>query len=221
MHDEYTARLSDYIDGEDLDPTGRADIDAHLAACSACRELVAELRAVAAHASSLVDTPPTANLWPGIAERIGAPSALRVHPRTARRISFTIPQLVAAGLALMVVSGAMVWVSKVGGPRADIKPVAAGDPFAEPVVANFADAHYDQAIADLERVLEAGRDRLDPQTVRVLEENLLAIDRAIEQSRRALNDDPANTFLNTHLAAARKKKLALLRSATALASNRS
>jgi hypothetical protein len=53
--------------------------------------------------------------------------------------------------------------------------------------------------------------------VRVLEDNLGAIDRAIEQSRQALGADPANLFLNTHLAAARQRKLALLRSATALA----
>ena len=55
----------------------------------------------------------------------------------------------------------------------------------------------------------------------MLEENLLAIDRAIEQSRAALTKDPANRFLNTHLASARQRKLALLRSATALASSKS
>jgi hypothetical protein len=51
----------------------------------------------------------------------------------------------------------------------------------------------------------------------VLEENLAAIDRAIDQSRRALAADPANVYLNTHLASARQQKIALLRRASALA----
>jgi len=203
-------------------------------ACSACRAIVADLKAVAARASSLPDAPPSANLWPGIAKRLGAATVVPFQARAPRRISFTIPQLVAASLALMVLSGAMVWLSKVGGARTDVGPVAAVDRMdqsdrVEPadlvpanlVPANFADAHYEQAVADLQKALEAGRDQLDPQTVRVLEENLMAIDRAIEQSRRALTADPANIFLNIHLAAARNRKLALLRNATALASNSS
>ena len=83
--------------------------------------------------------------------------------------------------------------------------------------ANFADKHYDRAIAELQSTLDQGRKSLDPETVRVLEENLAAIDRAIEQCRRALDADPSNVYLNTHLAEARQRKLLLLRRATALA----
>jgi hypothetical protein len=96
---------------------------------------------------------------------------------------------------------------------------SSGEPDAatpRPAAAKLTDVSYDEAIADLERTLEAGRQQLDPQTVRVLEENLMAIDRAIEQSRTALGRDPANAFLSAHLAAARKRKLALLREAMAL-----
>ena len=50
----------------------------------------------------------------------------------------------------------------------------------------------------------------------MLEQNLQTIDGAIEQSRRALEADPANAFLNRHLESARQRKLALLRRATAL-----
>ena len=55
----------------------------------------------------------------------------------------------------------------------------------------------------------------------MLETNLRSIDQAIEQSRRALAADPANVYLNVHMAAAKKRKLALLRRATALAETRS
>ena len=45
----------------------------------------------------------------------------------------------------------------------------------------------------------------------------VTIDQAIEQSRKALRADPANVYLNSHFAASRNRKLALLRRASALA----
>jgi hypothetical protein len=50
----------------------------------------------------------------------------------------------------------------------------------------------------------------------VLETNLQAIDRAIEQCRAALAADPGSVYLSTHLANAQRRKLTLLRRATAL-----
>jgi len=226
--DPFTDRLSEYADGE-LDARERASVEAHLAGCAECRLALDELRAVAARAGALHDSTPPRDLWPGIAAQIAAPAArqsrvsLFKRALPARRFSFTLPQLAAAGLALMVLSGGLVWMARSGDPRADFDPISAhveapeGDaPAVRP--ANFADEHYDEAIADLEQTLEAGRKALDPETVRVLEENLAAIDRAIDQSRRALSADPANVYLNTHLASARQRKLALLRRASALAS---
>jgi hypothetical protein len=81
---------------------------------------------------------------------------------------------------------------------------------------SFTDPNYDAAVADLEAVLAAERSHLEPETVRVIEANLAAIDKAIAQSREALAADPANMYLNSHLASARQRKLALLRRVTAL-----
>jgi hypothetical protein len=125
-----------------------------------------------------------------------------------------MPQLVAAGLALMVMSGGGVWVLQHGGRATSLPQVQAADPTLVPVA--LADPRYDEAVADLEQALEAGRADLDPVTVRILESNLAAIDKAIDQSRQALAADPANVYLNNHLADARQRKLALLRRATAI-----
>ena len=89
-------------------------------------------------------------------------------------------------------------------------------PSADVTPANFADAQFDRAVADLEQILVEQRDTLDPRTVVVIERNLAVIDEAIRQARAALEIDPANTFLNSHLADARRRKLDLLRRATAL-----
>jgi len=214
-HDAFVDRLSDYLDDEELDVSERAAIEAHLATCASCRTTFAELRQVAAMASSLPDSPPANELWTGVASRLESRSILPFAKAIPRRFSFTLPQLVAAGLALMVLSGGLVWTARVGNSRTSLPPVLADVEEVKP--ANFADAHYDQAIDDLEKTLEQNRSRLDPETIRVLEINLAAIDTAISQSRKALRDDPANLYLNTHFAEARNRKLALLRRASALA----
>jgi anti-sigma factor RsiW len=213
--DAFTNRLSDYLDDEDLSPAERAEIEGHLRGCAECRATLQELREVVQRAEALTDSAPQGDLWVGIEGRLGSRDVLPFPARPARRVSFTIPQLVAAGLALMVLSGSMVWMMRVGDGRADIPPMAAAEA-PRPVNASNVDAGYEQAIADLERALEAGRDRLDPQTIRVIESNLMAIDRAIAQSREALAADASNSFLNMHLADARRRKLELLRSAMAL-----
>jgi hypothetical protein len=87
-------------------------------------------------------------------------------------------------------------------------------PEVEPV--NLVDEQYDAAVADLERALASGRGRLDARTVSVVEQNLKVIDQAIDQARKALAADPANSYLSTHLVETRRRKLDLLRRAAAL-----
>ena len=72
-------------------------------------------------------------------------------------------------------------------------------------------------MSDLEGALKAGRGRLDASTIAVVEHNLQIIDQAINQAREALASDPANSYLSSHLVEARRRKLDLLRRATALA----
>jgi anti-sigma factor RsiW len=222
--DAFTDRLSDYIDDE-VSGAERVAIETHVAACAECRMVLGELRRVVEHAAALADAPPDRDLWPAIAARVSAPPApwrgtlLFRRLVSARRFSFTLPQLAAASLAIMLLSGGVVWMAQSGDPRADFEPLSADTNAAAPraAVVNASDVQYDEAVADLEQTLEAGRTRLDPATVRILEENLASIDRAIDQSRRALAADPANVYLNRHLADARQRKLSLLRRASALA----
>ena len=54
--------------------------------------------------------------------------------------------------------------------------------------------------------------------MRVIEQNLATIDRAIAQAQRAVAADSANIYLNSHLAETMRRKLELLRQAAALVS---
>ena len=223
MTDLWTDRLSEYLDDE-LEPSERAELERHLASCADCASTLDELTAVVARAANVPARPPAADLWPGIEPRLDrAKTAVTpFHARPARRVSFTLPQFVAAGLALMVVSGGGMWVLQHGGRPTDLPPVVAtseADPSVLPAAA--ADPRYDEAITDLEQALAAGRSQLDPGTVRILEANLEAIDKAIDQSRRALAADPANVYLHGHLAEARQRKLALLRRGVGLLDGKS
>lgn len=217
--DAFTDRLSEYLDNE-LSAPERAAVEGHLDICAACRTTLEELRAVIERAAVLPAAPPDHELWSGIAARIARPEATNSPFRRAisTRLSFTLPQVAAASLALMVLSGGLVWMARSGDHRADIPPVSAQVEDDTPVTrAKFADAQYDAAVSELKQTLDAGRTKLDSETVHVLEQNLAAIDRAIDQCRRALDRDPANVYLNTHLADARQRKLVLLRRAAALA----
>ena len=163
---------------------------------------------------------PSRDLWSGISKQIEA------QPVTAvRHFTFTLPQLAMAATLLIAVASGLTWVVANRPAAASVtEPViqAYGVPEDETqgkiVQANFADAQFNAAVDDLEKILREERDRLDPRTVLIIERNLKAIDAAINEARMALNNDPANPYLNSHLADARRRKLDLLRHATSLAS---
>jgi anti-sigma factor RsiW len=236
MQNDRYDRLSEYLDGE-LSDAERAELDERLARDDELRAVLEELRAVAARARTLVDRPPTADLWPGVEARVHEmrDGAGDRRPATRddrvvelgvarearrRRLSFTVPQLVAASVAMVLLGSAAVWLSVefTGGDR-DGGPVATAPrtgPEASFAAAEEAAPSYEAAIRDLETRLETGRERLDTATVRILEHSLATIDRAIERAQAALEADPANAYLNRHLADAKTRKLQLLRQANAL-----
>lgn len=77
---------------------------------------------------------------------------------------------------------------------------------------------YSPEIDRMKTLLDERRAVLDTGTVRVLETNLLIIDRAIQESRAALERDPASGLLNRQLSDALNQKLELMRTAVQLTS---
>jgi hypothetical protein len=231
-HTEWTDKLSDYLD-EELEAAERAAVDAHLRECADCSGVLNGLRRVVALAqAAAVDVRrPQADLWTGVVGRID-------RIRQPRRVSLTVTQLAAAAVLVAAVSGGLAWqfappsggqglrsetsatddVARAfpGSPERGTREAAAGENGVAIVGVSLADDQYDAAVADLERALNQGRGKLDKATIAVVEQNLQTIDQAIAQAREALASDPANSYLSGHLVEARRRKLDLLRRATAL-----
>jgi hypothetical protein len=220
-HREWTDRLSEYLDDELTDGERQA-VERHVQDCAACAAVLNDLRRVIEVAASLPATPPGEQVWQAVSARVREiPGAA---PAARRRFSFTVPQLAAASVLLALLSG---WgaLRLIAPPPAD-RSVSSG-PVADPENVEavnvgdfqFSDPQYDAAVNDLQQALERGRGRLDPETVATVESDLRIIDQALDDARRALISDPANSYLSGHVAETRQRKLDLLRQVAALATD--
>ena len=225
-------RLNDYSEGLVTEEVAR-DIKAHLAACEECSGRLERLTLLLAELAGLPATAtPARDLWSDLRGEIesgsgqGEPVAIpiwRDRSVGSRRFSFSAAQLVAASVAWILLSGGAVWMALTGGPgeatiaTIDITPVVEVRDQSMRLlpVTQVATNEYERAIASLQTILEQGRHRLGPQTVAILETSLATIDRAIEEARWALADDPNNPALNRLLIKHEQSKLRVLRQASA------
>jgi anti-sigma factor RsiW len=221
MHTEFTDQLSVYLDGE-LPAEHRAALEAHLASCVACRGVLDDLKAIVTAAPSYEGSLPDHDLWPAIRNAIDESRevTLPAPVRTRRARVFSLPQLVAASVAFAVLTGGGVYAAlrywTPVAPPAPSPAVQAATPapgLAVIPAGARASEVYREAIGDLERVLVEGRDRLDPATLRVIEDNLRIIDRAIAEARAAIAASPANGYLSARVADNMRRKLVILRTA--------
>lgn len=74
-------------------------------------------------------------------------------------------------------------------------------------------------IDELQGLLETRRAALEPETIRVVEENLAIIDAAVRQARAAVERDPGSGFLSGRLESALQKKVQLLRTVALIRSS--
>src|SRR5438128_9836965 len=125
MNDRWSDRLSDYLDDQ-LDAAERAAIETHLATCDDCAHTLEALREVTAQARRIENAAPARDLWRGIEARIaagpargGSPGAGAPAPLAfrARFVPLTWPQALAAGFALVMLSGGAMWWALRGSER--------------------------------------------------------------------------------------------------------
>jgi anti-sigma factor RsiW len=160
-------------------------------------------------------------------------------PWWRRRLTLSMPQALAASLLLVALAGGGTWLALRPAARPTVAsappvvletgsaaipatgsapgaaiPATAGGP--SPAIASV-DPRYDRTVADLQRLFSTQRAHLDTSTVRILDQNLAIIDRAVADAQRAVEADPSNVYLRSHLAATMRRKVDLLRRATVIA----
>lgn len=219
-------QLEAHADGS-LEPGVAAEVDRHLAGCVPCATRLAHLRAILKQAMHLPRSiEPARNLWPDIAGRLEArTTAVPPYRLTALPPVPPLPQrsrpvrrppawlLAAAAVALIVVSSGvtalLLWSGRAPGET------LAGAGLPGPVLALERD--YTEAVAEIERVLQASRGSMAPEAVAAVERSLRVLDEAIQESRTALARSPENRQLPRLLWATYERKLDLLKRATRLA----
>jgi anti-sigma factor RsiW len=214
---EITTRLSAYIDGA-LPPAERGAVAAHLDACSGCRGVVRDLERVRAAARQLGPIAPPDHLILEIAgqirlEQAPAPAPDRHVPAmpVPRRRHVALEWLGLAAALVIITIGAYLFVRQ----PLPAEP-AAGNAAANGSVQSVTDElqlamqHYENAIAELEKLARSDTGDLDPAVAEAIALNIRAIDQAIAESRGALTNDPQSEPARESLFDALRRKVGAL-----------
>jgi len=201
--------LGDYVD-DALPASQRTVVDAHLATCAECRDVVAGLRAVIAAVSTLKPADPPRGVWARIERGIRSDN---IGSRASRWTWLAA----AAALVLATLAGlklAGVWQQPLVPTQVAVVPAAD----TEAIAAEFqqAEQHLQNAVTGLERIATDGKGALDPQTASTIEKNLAVVDQAISESRAALRSQPGSEPAQQSLIENFKTKIALLQDTVAL-----
>jgi hypothetical protein len=190
---------NDFID-EALSPSELAAVQQHLAGCAECRAELATLRALVQRVGRLPSViEPQRDLRP------------QIWAQADRKTLWNWRYPLAAAATLLIAVSSLLTVLVMRDREEAARPVAIGQPVTIDLV-NM-ERRYTAEVEDLQRALQQNRDRLAPETVRIMEENLRIIDSAIQEARNALANDPQSAMLGELLRSAYQRKLDLLKQA--------
>ncbi len=209
-HETARTRLDALVDGG-LTAGERAEVDAHLTGCAACRDEAAALRRLRSEARALSDSvEPERDLWPGIAARIaGAPAAA---PRRRSWFEGWTQGLAWAAVLAVALVGAYRLLAPVpeAPPRAEIMPAGL-----VPAVGAL-ETQTAAAGKELQAALALRPEGMDAATGAALAANLDVLERAIAETREAWVAHPEDPALIYELTDLYRRKLDLLHGATDL-----
>lgn len=220
---EQMAPLVDDLIDDRLDSAARAQLESHLAGCESCRGLAADLREIRLGARTLTAHAPRPEVWARIASQLAAQA-----PAPKPQAFWTGTRVALAMAAVMVLSVVTSVVVLRGPQHAPQPPLSAqtatpavhastGDAVKDvDELLRVADANYQQAITGLEKIVTAEQAALDPAVAATLQKNMGIIDKAIRESRAAIQSQPTSQLAQTSLFDALRQKVALLEDTIAL-----
>lgn len=199
-----TKWISEYTDGELAAGKARR-LEAHLADCTGCREVLEDFRAISRRARGLDSPPVPTETWGKIRSRLrdGKAPAL-AGPSFAR---FKPAYGLAAAAVAAVALGALFFslrksVSVPPGPEERERYTLAK--------LDEAEKYYEMAIKSLGEALAGEEGKLSPEVTEMFARNLDAVDASIQACRLAVRSEPDDVRARDFLLAAYRKKLVLL-----------
>ncbi len=171
-------------------------IAAHLRVCADCNETVQTLSAVrdlVRDAATNDRGQPPREDWDSL--------AIAIRRRARARTAFTWT----LGLAAASLVAAALWTSTRQSPLDQPRATSVLAPNIPSVAGK-----PDTAVALLSRAVAAGRSHLSAEELHTLDALVRPIDVAIRQTQAALNSDPKDSFLRTHLAELHRKRASAL-----------
>jgi anti-sigma factor RsiW len=218
----FEERLNDYLD-EILTSRQHEEVEQHLEECAGCRAELSALRSLRKRADNLPRSlEPARDLWPAIRSSL-PPRRGGVSARFpsfsgwawgARPLGLSFGGAVA--LALIAFAG-VVALRRTSAPIPPPRPAAASGPSAALASVRRVEAEYGNAAERLEAALGERKAGRSPE-LRILEENLRIVERAIRQVHRAAAVDPGHSVDEHAFARLYRTKFELLQQAARLSS---
>jgi anti-sigma factor RsiW len=224
--DRYLNAIHELVDGT-LGPIRRAELELHLESCDGCRELARDLQAIASAAEALPPLSPPERVWSELSGRLRAEGRAAPGPAPVMRQRSMGLLAIAAALALLV-GGSLYLLQRQRSSATPPAPVAStatpapspdsAAPSGNAVLANpvqtvdvatelaLTEKHFQNAIEQASTA--------DPATAAVLQKNLLVMNEAIAESRKALEANPQSG--STQLYEMLKQKIRFLHDTIAL-----
>ncbi len=199
---EFQLNLSAWMEGE-----AASGAPAHLAACAACRALVADLEAIRTSAGDLaaVESDPPRHLWASLRAQLESEGLIR-EPAHAGGLAgfFTFfPRPALAGAYLSLVLACAVFVGMQTRPRVE---VAAVHPHGLPAVIATVEPQHSEVE---QRTLRAMHEH-NPAVADTFVRSLFQVDNFIRLCEKTVREQPGNDLAREYLYAAYQQKADLL-----------
>ena len=213
--------LHQLVDGE-VDPAVREALTAHLASCQDCAARRADLDRLRARVDALPRTiAPPEDLWPALRSRIEDRKVVALAPETpedtgaanpGNRPWWSRPGAAAAAAVVLIATTAAIttWLVVPDGPRPEPTVGIVQLPEGTPTDVVLLISDYEGLTARLAEQFAMVRDRLPPDAVATVEENLRVIDQALSELRVVLEQEPENATVAELLATAYRQKVSIL-----------
>ena len=222
--ERYLNAVHELVDGT-LGPIRRAELELHLESCDGCRALADDLQEIARSARSLDVLEPPERVWKSIAGRLrtergmAEPSGALGRHRSMAMLAIAAALVLAVGASLFLLRAP---VTPVTPPQTTTTAQAPGEPASgnaaseDPVQGVVKElAVTEKAFQNLVEASEA-TNTVDPKTAAALKKNLLVMNEAINETRKALDADPQSAPARASLYEVLKQKIQFLQNTIAL-----